>query len=295
MSIFIYLFIFFADGVGLNKHLYYPTQQNAFSRLTEECKVLLLSVTKQLQFPRGSKCPKASETYPDLTRWNSLFFCFLKSHLFQRTMVPATLSKLALSSIRDLRPLGWKIPLSSSTLRPVTKACYSWWWQIKLQFYNTKGRTLPTVLAPPGVILRQAVHNLPQTGSFPLSKSKSYCVMVKCLFLCGVQEKKNAKKWDFCRWRLSLLFLIFKWVLRNRCQQRREDTVPLCWKTEECRQSRNLTIRIFDEKLYDPENFSHTDFAAWWLVFFLVYQYGPIRFTSLESMTPRLFLELLCL
>lgn len=118
------------------------------------------------------------------------FAVFLLSHLFNRTIAPATLSKLALSSIRDLCPLGWKIPLSSSTLCPVTKACYSWWWQIKLQFYNTKWRTLPTVLAPPGVIHRQTVHNLPQTGTFPLSKSKLLPCDGKCLFFCGRREKK---------------------------------------------------------------------------------------------------------
>lgn len=138
---------------------------------------------------------KALETYPDLTRWNlpCFFVVFLKSHLFKHAIVPATLSKLALPSIRDLRPLGWKIPLSSSTLRPVTKACYSWWWQIKLQFYNTKWRTLPTVLAPPGVILRQTVHNLPQTGSFPLSESKLLPCDGKCLlsFFFVEGEKKN--------------------------------------------------------------------------------------------------------
>lgn len=58
-SIFLYLFIYlFADGLAWRNIYIFPIQQNAFSRLDKECKVFLLSVRKQLHFPRGSKCPR---------------------------------------------------------------------------------------------------------------------------------------------------------------------------------------------------------------------------------------------
>lgn len=54
---------------GLNKHLYYPTQQNTSCRLSEEFKVFLWSVTKHYNFQEKAS-GQGSETYQNFTSWN---------------------------------------------------------------------------------------------------------------------------------------------------------------------------------------------------------------------------------
>lgn len=137
----------FAGRAWINIYIT-PLSKNAFSRLTKEFKVLLLSVTKHCNF-QGGASGQASETYPNLTSWNSLFLRIISiSAWYSQEPTENPLQDRVLLHPRD--SVLWKIPLSSSRLRPATKACYSWRWQIKLRFYNTEWRTLPTILAPEG-------------------------------------------------------------------------------------------------------------------------------------------------
>ena len=54
---------------ALNKHLSYPTQQNTSSRLSEQFKVFLSSVTKHYNFQERAS-GQDSETYQNFTSWN---------------------------------------------------------------------------------------------------------------------------------------------------------------------------------------------------------------------------------
>lgn len=97
---------------GLNKHLYYPTQQNTSSRLSEEFKVFLWSVTKHYNFQERAS-GRGSETYQNFTSWNWVFMSIIpicawyaqepaKSPL-QSGLPPPAETEYSLSS--------WKIPL----------------------------------------------------------------------------------------------------------------------------------------------------------------------------------------
>lgn len=133
---------------GLNKHLYYPTQQKCIFQTHQRIQSIALECDEALQFPRGSKWPGLR----DIPKPYKLEFTFLRiisiNAWYSQEPTKNPLQDSVLLHPRD--SVLWKIPLSSSRLRPATKACYSWWWQIKLWFYNTKWRTLPTILAPKG-------------------------------------------------------------------------------------------------------------------------------------------------
>ncbi len=107
---------------GLNKHFYYPTQQNTSSRFSEEFKAFLSSVTKHYNFQERASS-QGLDTYHNFTSWNLVY----ENNPYM-CMIHAGTPLHEQSSPKQLPPLSkteysvlWKIPLRSPRPCPVIR------------------------------------------------------------------------------------------------------------------------------------------------------------------------------
>lgn len=105
---------------GLSKHFYYPTQQNTSSRLSEEFKAFLSSVTKHYNFQERAS-GQGLDTYQNFTSRNLVYennpyMCMIRTGT-QEESSPKQLPPLSETEYSVL----WKIPLSSPGPCPVIR------------------------------------------------------------------------------------------------------------------------------------------------------------------------------